>query len=207
MTTSPNDPLRRWAAGRLGLPPDADAAAARDALLRRLPGVEFVPPESWRGAAREMAAKDLRRLRPRLAALAPVLLDALENWVEADAAVARGARRLNEAAAGQEQASSGGRGQTWSGVLIAFLILGVLRAIVATSSRSPEPRYNPPALQQPYGQLTAGLLRGHPSYRMNPDTGVTDPEEVLRRLSQEGAKPRVFPTWPWTTAPRPGGPP
>src|SRR5438552_17185081 len=38
---------RRWAADQLGVPPDTPPAAARAALLRRLPEVDFVPPSSW----------------------------------------------------------------------------------------------------------------------------------------------------------------
>src|SRR4051794_20923849 len=48
----PSPPLRRWAAGRLGIAPEADAGAARAALLRRLPGDDFVPPPDVHAAGR-----------------------------------------------------------------------------------------------------------------------------------------------------------
>jgi hypothetical protein len=72
MRTCPSDAERRraWAADRLGLPADATGPAARAAFLRRLPGVEFVPPPAWR------AALDVLEDRP------PRGIDA--EWARAD---------------------------------------------------------------------------------------------------------------------------
>ncbi len=56
--TSPEPvPLaRRWAAEQLGVEQQADPEAARAALLRKLQGVEFVPPPGWRRALRVLTA-------------------------------------------------------------------------------------------------------------------------------------------------------
>jgi hypothetical protein len=50
----PDNLLRRWAAKRLGVSPDASVESARAAFLRRLPGEDFVPHTALVHAARAM---------------------------------------------------------------------------------------------------------------------------------------------------------
>src|SRR5438132_12632439 len=57
MTPTALDAERRSAAAALGLPPSADAAAARAAFLRGLPGHGFVPPPDVLAAVRHFTGR------------------------------------------------------------------------------------------------------------------------------------------------------